>query len=126
MPLYTPPNFNVAADVWLPPAVPSSSAASFTGVSCQPYVYSRAPQLMLHVASGRWLPVIIIRLPFGFPANLPPDTIFRVTTSAPFPDDHYKVQYVLRLHTGFTNQYYSLVCLQCNANGTVPRTPLPT
>ena len=126
MPTFTPPNFNVSADVWLPPLVPATSPPSFTAVACQPYVYSRAPQLMLHPGSGRWLPCIIIRLPFAFATALPPDSIFRIPTAAAFPTDYYKVQYVLRLHTGFTNQYYSLVSLQCNDNGTIPRTPLPT
>lgn len=124
--VYTPPNFNVSANVWLPPAIPSSSGPTFTAVACQFYTYSRTPQLLLHPATGRWLPAIIIRIPFTFPALLPPDTIFTSTVATNQGNFYYKVQYALHLHVGFPNQYFSLFCLQCNQNGTIPRTPLPT
>jgi len=126
MPVYTPPVFNVVADLWLPPAVPAANPPSFTAVSMQPYINSRNPPLLLHPGSGRWLPVIIVRIPFGFPIFLPIDAIWRYGVGTTQGAEHVKVQYVQRLHTGFPNQYYAAICLQCNANGTIPKTPLPT
>jgi hypothetical protein len=126
MPNYVAPNFNVVADLWSPPAVPSTSAPTFTAIACQIYTYSRTPQLMFHPGSGRWLPVIIVRLPFGFPIVILPDMIFKSGATTTQGPDYHKVQYIQRLHVGFPNQYYACYCLQCNANGTIPKTPLPT
>lgn len=126
MPVYTPPNFNAFLDVWVPPATPATAVATFTNVSVQVYVYSRTPELMLHPASGRWLPVIIIRVPFATSVTITPDWIYKANGSLPQGPHYYKVQYIVEMHTGFPNQYYALYCLQCNANGTIPRTPLPT
>jgi len=126
MPIYTTPTFNVSTSVWTPGHSPATHVADFTNVMCQVYVYSRTPPLMYHNGSGRWLPQILIRIPFSFPINVLPDTIFRPSGSSPQGFDNYKVQYKIRLHSGFSNQYHSLYCLQCNDNGTIPRTPLPT
>lgn len=126
MPIYTAPNFNVLASVWMPPRNPAGFAADFTNVACQVYMYSRTPTLLFHPGSGRWLPQILIRIPFSFAVSIPPDAIFRPAGTSPQGPDNYKVQYKVRMHSGFPNQYYSLHCLQCNDNGTIPRTPLPT
>lgn len=126
MPVYTVPDFNTFLDMWNPGHVPSANPPDASNVQVQVYVYSRVPQLMLHPASGRWLPVIIIRIPFAFSQLIRPDTIFKANGSLPQGPHYYKVQYTQEMHTGFPNQYYALYCLQCNANGTIPKTPLPT
>lgn len=126
MPVYTPPNFNVVGDMWLPPLTPAANPPSFTGVSFQPYIYSRNPTMMFHPGSGRWLPVIIVRIPFGFSVAVPADTIFRHSVGTTQGPNYYKVQYLQRMHSGFPNQYYAAMSLQCNSNGTIPKLPLPT
>jgi len=122
---YTLPDFGLAADVWNPPATPAANPPTFTGVHCQVYTYSRTPQQMLHPGSGRWLPVIIIRLPITYPVQIRIDSIWTYTAITQ-PQEYLKVQYVNRMHTGFANQYWAAYCLQCNANGTIPRLPVPT
>jgi len=126
MPIYTPPNFNILADIWMPPANPAAGPPTFTAVACQQYVYSRTPELSLHPQSGRWLPVIIIRVPFAFPITIVPDMIWKQTGSLPNGPKYYKVQWVVLMHAAFTNQYYAQYCFECNANGTIPKVPLPT
>jgi len=126
MPTYLPPNFNLLLDTWAPPATPAANPPTFTNVACQLYAYSRLPELMFHPASGRYLPLIIIRLPFAFPVQVKPDWIFRTNSSPTQGTFYYKVQYVQEMHAGFPNRYFALYTLQCNANGTIPRTPLPT
>jgi hypothetical protein len=126
MPTYLPPTFNNFLDVWLPPATPAANPPTFTAIQCQTYVFSRTPQLYLHPPSGKYLPLIIIRLPFAFAVTVRPDWIFRANGSAAQGPHYYKVQFVQEMHTGFPNQYYALYCLQCNANGTIPKIPFPT
>lgn len=125
MPTYLPPNFNATCDVWIPPNTPAVNLPSFNG-PYQVYIYSRTPQLIFHPASGRWLPLIIIREPFAAGAHLGIDYILSHSQPPGTPAAYYKVQYALRMHVGFPNQYFAYPALQCNANGTVPKTPLPT
>lgn len=127
MPVYTPPVFNALMNVWDPPATPGSGPPTFTNIACQLYVYSRTPTLLWHPGSGRQLPLIIIRLPFTTPGLPRIDSIWRAGAVPPvFPDQYFKVQYYQVMHYGFPNEYWALYCLQCNLNGTIPRTPLPT
>ena len=125
MPIYSPPNFNVLCSVWFPPHVPSANPVDYTQL-LQVYVYSRTPQQMFHPGSGRWLPLTIIREPFAAGAHLGIDYIVQHTQPPGVPTAYYKVQYAQRLHVGFPNQYFAYPALQCNANGTIPRVPLPT
>lgn len=126
MPTYTPPNFNAVCNVWVPPALPSAAPPTFVGNLYQVYMYSRTPTLLLHPGSGRWLPLIIIREPFAAAVHLAADWIVSHTTVPGVPQMYYRVQYVQRMHVGFPNQYFAAMSLQCNANGTIPRLPLPT
>lgn len=125
-PVYVPPQFNVLASVWRPPNLPSLGAPNFTLVTVQVYTYSRTPQQMLHPESDRWLPVIIIRFPYTSAIHWRTDDIFSHNAIPQETIPYYKAQYVVRMHAGFPNQYMAAYCLQCNANGTIPRTPLPT
>jgi len=126
VPVYTVPNFNVFCDMWAPPTTPAANPPSFAAVQCQVYVFSRTPQLMFHPGSGRWLPVIIVRIPFAFAVTLGPDWIVAVAGSFAQGTSYVKSQYLQLMHAGFPNRYYAMYCLQCNANGTIPKTPLPT
>ena len=126
MPVYTPPNFNVLANVWVPPANPAANLPTFVNVAYQIYVNARLPELLFHPGSGRWLPLIIIREPFAAAVHLAVDWIVEHTQPPVVPRAIYKVQYVQRMHVGFPNQYFAAYCLQCNPNGTIPKTPLPT
>lgn len=126
MPVYTTPNFNCFLDAWAPPAVPALNPPTFVMIQCQVYAYSRTPQLMWHPGSGRWLPVIIVRIPFAFAVTIVPDWIFKSPGSFAQGPHYMRVQYLQLMHTGFANQYYALYCLQCNANGSIPRVPLPS
>lgn len=126
MPTYTPPVFNVVAQVWAPPALPSTGVPTFAAYNLQVYTFSRVPPVLFHPGSGRWLPLIILREAFANAVHLGINYIvshsFPPLTSQPF----YKVQYAQLMHVGFSNQYFAYYCLQCNSNGTIPRTPLPT
>jgi len=122
MPTYTPPNFNSTASFWFPPATPAAGPASYTQL-IQLYVNARDPLLMWHPGSGRWLAAVIIRQPFAAAVALVPDMIVSVPNQPTF---YYRIQYVQRMHSGFPNQYSAGYAIQCNANGSIPRTPLPT
>lgn len=126
MPTYSPPNFNALLDVYQPPATPAANPPTYTNVLCQVYINGRVPYQMFHLGSGRWLPGIIIRLPFAYSATLRIDSTWRDKVVCPTSPVNYKVQHMAKLHTGFPNQYHSLYCLQCNDDGTIPQTPLPT
>jgi len=126
MPIYLPPNFNAACDVYVPPALPSTGPPTFTGVMYQIYQYSRTPLLLFHPGSGRWLPSIIIREPFAAALHLGVDWIVEHTQPPGVPRGIYRVQYAQRMHVGFPNQYFAYISLPCNTNGTIPKTPLPT
>src|SRR5580765_2880791 len=92
----------------------------------QIYIYSRTPQMLFHPASGRWLPLIIIRESFAAAQHIGVNYIVKHSQPPLVPDAYYKVQYQMRMHVGFPNQYFAYPSLQCNANGTIPLTPLPT
>lgn len=126
MPTYTLPQFNVGTSVWTPPHNPAGNPPDFTGVLVQWYVYSRTPTMLFHPGSGRWLPMIILRIPYAFAVTIVPDWIFGIAGSLPQGPHYVKVQYKQLMHAGFPNTYYALFCLQCNANGSIPLVPLPT
>jgi hypothetical protein len=126
MPTYSPPNFNVLLNLWTPPATPAGNPPTFTNIACQLYVYSRIPELYLHPPSGKYLPLIIIRLPDAFPIQIKVDWIFGETPPIPQVVTYYKVQFFQHMHAGFPNRYWGLYCVQCNSNGTIPRVPFAT
>jgi len=126
MPTYLPPNFNLSCSIWRHPRVPTSGAPDFTGVLLQVYAFSRTPQLLFHPGSGRYLPLIIIREPFAAGLHLAIDDVVEHTQPPGVPRGLYRVQYAMRMHVGFPNQYFSYPSLQCNANGSIPLTPLPS
>jgi hypothetical protein len=123
--VYLPPNFNVTCNVWQPPHTPAANLPDTAGLF-QIYLYSRTPQMLLHPGSGRWLPLIIIREAFAAAQHLGINHIVGHTGPPLAPNAYYKVQYALRMHVGFPNQYFAYPSLQCNSNGTIPLTPLPT
>lgn len=126
MPVYLPPNFNTGCSIWKRPAVPAVNLPTFTGVLLQIYIYSRSPELLFHPGSGRYLPLIIIREPYSAANKLAVDDIVQHTSHPAAPDQFLRVQYALHMHVGFPNQYFAYPSLRCNANGTIPLTPLPT
>jgi|SRR5580765_1703751 len=123
--VYLAPNFNVTCNVWFPGHVPSINLPDSSGLF-QIYIYSRTPQMLFHPASGRWLPLIIIRESFAAAQHIGVNYIVKHSQPPLVPDAYYKVQYQMRMHVGFPNQYFAYPSLQCNANGTIPLTPLPT
>jgi len=126
MPVYLPPTFSAVHSVWKKPAVPSGGPPTFTGVPLQVYIYSRTPELIFHPGSGRYLPLIIIREPFAAGNHLAIDDIVSHAQPPGVPSAYYRVQYQLRMHVGFPNQYFAYPSLQCNSNGLIPLSPLPT
>jgi hypothetical protein len=126
MPIYTPPVFVPAYNVWKAPTVPSTSAPTFGAVSLQVYVYSRQPPFLFHPGSGRWLPCISIREPFAAGNHLRVDDIVSHATNLLPGIQYYRVQFSQTVHAGFSNAYYTHYSLQCNANGSIPYLPLPS
>lgn len=115
---YELPTFNLRFSQWLSPRTPQDGAPDIENIPGQLYIQSRFPIDMQPVIANSYIPPIIIRY---MEASLDPhlDDIFVAET---LPGEYYKARAYFRMHAGFPNEYMSLLVVQCDADGTTPRT----
>jgi hypothetical protein len=116
------PTFPLVGDVWTFPAKPSGGAASVTNIPFQLYVSSHELGAYLILAtlglSADWYVQIKTGEGGGYTFNrgdvIQPDNTIAEYYLHVWREHYYK---------GFPSQaYLGLMCVQCNANGTFPRT----
>jgi len=103
MPVYTPPDFNLVADLWFFPNVPVIDPPDIVDIPCQLYRYSRDT-----VNS----PIAYIRIPDTYSsvdwpntAGIAANPIMEVVQGS---ERYYRVDRALWMHLGFPNQYIEL------------------
>ncbi len=114
MSVYTPPVFNVLADIWYADHVPASSPPDEENQQVQFYIYSRHG---LNIEPGQqelWVPPIYIRLPAA--AN----DIWVSAQIVECPAEsgrYYRARWKDIYHLGFPNQYLVILVEQCDDEG---------
>jgi len=119
MPTYSPPNFVNNLDLWVIPRAPATGAPDYVNQPCQIYTYSRAANWYFDAASGKWVPIILIRFPDNPSSDPKPGWIFGKDLAAPNNDLLWLSLFRQRMHTGFPNVYKQHYCVQCNRVGAI-------
>lgn len=111
---YTPPVFNVLADVWFAGHTPADHPPDEENQVCQLYVISRPSIDVQPDAIELWTPPILIRLPVGSGAAWEAGQIWEVQAESGF---YYRSRWKERVHFGFPNAYYVVLVDQCDSHG---------
>lgn len=114
------PQFPLRADVWDPAALPTTNPPSFAGMFCQLYVDPHADMIYIPVApyNGSILATTWIKFPIG-------SWVFKrggIIQCPRLTGTYFKIQYKEFFYLGFPQAYEGVLVVQCDANGTVPRT----
>jgi hypothetical protein len=120
--VYTLPNFNAIADAWVYPNTPAGGPPDYILISCQMYMFSKAPVGPNPVGPPLQIPPIYFRLdPLGAPYD-PGIWILSTTDPVSARPLYFIVVHKEWMHFGFPNQYPSWLCTQSDTNGNyVPR-----
>jgi len=116
--LYTLPIFNRACDVWVFPHTPLADPPDIVDYHCQVYFASRQALDVEPSLPNLWVPPVFLRFTSAEGAVISPGDIVGVD---PGKGDFYKARWVQITHSGFPNEYYSVLVEQCDAAGTTPR-----
>lgn len=119
---YTLPQFNLTFDVWKPGNTPAGGPADYFGIAAQMYLMSRADADRDEAGNPAYVPAIIIRTDNTIPVlqvGVVNKTIWYYQDSAGFKN-YYLVRWYNIVHAGFSNEYWMLVCDQCDDNGITP------
>lgn len=125
MPAWTPPQFINALDIWKFPRNPAVGAPNATNRPYQIYTWSRAQNSWQDPATGKWVPIILIREPSAPSIVVAPGDVLGKDLAAPNDDQLYLLLYKIRMHSGFPNAYIQYPSVRCRRDGTVWVPPLP-
>jgi len=114
MATYSPPNFNVLADLWFGSNVPFTSLPDFEDQACQFYVYSRGLLDITPSDEELWVPPIYLRLPLASIVNW---RNLQVVECPPASGRWFRARWKERMHMGFPNEYLVVILQQCDAEG---------
>jgi hypothetical protein len=109
------PNFNLLADVWVPPSNPDLAAPNFEDVPVQVYIHSKADIDQIYPDEDNWYPPIYLRVPIG---GYRPQ-ISDIIQVKHLPLDYYIVTWTQNIHMGFPNEYVMACVKQCTVGGIV-------
>jgi hypothetical protein len=114
------PQFPLFASVWDPAALPTTNPPSAIGLACQLYVDPHADMIFIPVApySSSILATTWIKFP-GELHTMLRGGIIRCPEALGY---YYKIMYKEFFYLGFPQSYLGVLVVQCDANGTVPRT----
>ncbi len=119
MAIFTVPHFVNNLDMWVIPRTPAGGAPDYTNQTCQVYTFSRQANMYFDAASGKWVPIILIRFPDAISSDPQPGWIFGKDLVAPNNDIMWLSLFRQRMHTGFPNVYKQHYCVQCNRVGAI-------
>lgn len=124
---YTPPQFNVFADVWYAPHVPANDEPDVENQACQFYVTPKGQYFLDPPPFSFFPPPIYLRMPFAdstvwaslFICEVPPES-----------GRFFRAVWKELVHLGFPNQYRLVILFQCDDFGAaayhdVPNPPTP-
>lgn len=111
---FTPPVFNLLADVWFCGNVPADGDPDFENQACQLYLPSRVVWGMDRSTHNYFVSGIQIRLPFESLVNWASANVIEVPAES---GRYFLAQFKEVQHQGFPNQYLLIVCLQCDEDG---------
>lgn len=114
MPVFTPPIFNILANLWFCGNTPNSGPFDFENQECQLYIYSRA---LLDIEPGSpelWIPPVWLRMPTAAVANWTSTFIAEVEAGS---GRYYLARWKDVLHLGFPNEYRVILMEQCDGDG---------
>jgi len=117
--MFTLPQFNELAKLWRAGLDPRVAPPTITDIPCQPYLYSRQ-WIPHHEADINYLvPSMQLRFPIGSFSPLISDTY--LIQGKPFA--YYRGVWAERVHMGFPNEYFIVLCCQSDDTASVPRGP---
>jgi hypothetical protein len=122
---FTQPQYVNQLDVWKSPRTPSSGAPDFTNVHCQVYSYSKSVNWWLDHTTGKYSPVIILRLPTTTPVEILPGDVMGKFAGPGGIDEFYLLLFRQPIHTGFPNAYFYCPSVRCTQTGAVIVPPKP-
>jgi len=111
---YALPVFNLTMDVWTFPNTPFGGAASFLGIACQAYTWSKAP-----FPAPPWLQ---IRMPIDLVNTYTVNDILEIPAGS---GRWFKAQFYYRMHEGFANEYWGCNAYPCDNAGVLIVPGLP-
>lgn len=119
MPVYSAPNFQNSLDLWVNPRTPAGGPPDYTAQLCQIYTWSRAGNWYHDAASGKDVPIIIVRFPDVTSMDPKAGWIFGRDLAAPNDDLMFLSLFRVRMHSAFPNKYRQHYCVQCNRVGAI-------
>ena len=111
---FTPPTFNLLADLWFCGNKPADGDPDFEDQSCQLYLPSRVVLAFDRVEHNYLISGIQLRLPAEAAVNWASLNIAEVPAES---GRYFLAQFKEYQHAGFPNQYLLVVVLQCDENG---------
>lgn len=111
---FTPPDFNVLANLWFGTNTPNTGLFDFENQACQLYVTSRGPFDVDGLLPNNFSPPIYFRMPWASDSN------WRETQIVECPAGslrYYRVRWKEYMHVGFPNQYLVIILNQCDGDG---------
>lgn len=123
MPIFTPPQFVNNLDLWAFPGTPAGGPPPYTNQPCQIYTWSKGGNWYHDSASGKDVPIILIRFPDNPSSDPQPGWIFGKDLAPPNDDIMYLSLFRMRMHTGFPNVYKQHYCVRCNRVGAIVLPP---
>ena len=111
---FTPPIFNVQADLWFGTNTPNAGLPDFENQECQFYITSRGQWPIDGANAELWSPPIYLRIPVASEFNW---REFQICEVPPGTGRYYRVRWKDRVHLGFPNEYLLGVLHQCDGDG---------
>lgn len=116
--MYATPVMNLLVDEWVPPNTPAIGAPDNVALACQIYIPSRMEGIEQYEAGGgTYTPPIIFRH-----LGTLDESRGVIHNDGPGSTVYYKSVFSQKMHLGFPNEYDAEMHIQCNADGTSPRT----
>lgn len=118
---WTPPQYNLRVDEWIPPNTPALGPPDRTGLECQLFTDTRMGGIEQINTSPidyyYYEPAILFRHP---------DVLTRargtIHNLGPGSTNYYRMKNSYIMHPGFPNEYVADLHAQCNADGSMPET----
>jgi hypothetical protein len=115
---WTPPDYNLLVDEWIPPNKPSLGPPDRVGLACQYFIDTRMGGIeQLDSSPATYLPAIIFRHPGTLTR-----TRGTIHNLGPGDTNYHAMKNSYIMHPGFPNTYHADLHRQCNADGTSPET----
>jgi hypothetical protein len=111
---FTPPVFNLLADIWFCGNTPAEGDPDFENQNCQLYLPSRVTLGFDRTTHDYLISGIQVRLPAEAVVNWQSTNILEIPAES---GRYFLAQFKEYQHAGFPNQYLLIVCLQCDDTG---------